>query len=766
MGEALRKEQGQWFSTDRPIERRADDRLGRRGFAEAIAAAIRGWRGRDSLVIALYGVWGTGKSSVKNMVIEALKERETEDVLVAQFNSWQFANREQLTAAFFDQIGIALGRGTVGSERDRTRLLRRWRGYAAYLQAGGGLVELVRKPVMWGAGLLAVFLFGAAVAQAWWLALLIGVAVAAFAGLLKYSSRVAEKVAALVEVGVEVGRRSLEEVKRDLAESLRGLEAPVLVVIDDVDRLTPAEMQELFQLVKANADFPNLVYLLLFERGTVEKSIQKVLEVDGREYLEKIVQAGFDLPLVGRSQVDRVLFAGLDEVLELNEQIGRHFDQRRWENLYLGGLQPYFETLRDVNRYVSTFAFNAALFQSEGAFEVNPVDLIGLEVLRVFEPEVYHALPQHKEFLTRQRDVGGGDQEARRRALMGMVENAPEERRERVKEIVKQLFPPAEWAFGGMGYGAGFGDQWLRELRVCSSEVFDRYFRLTVPEEDISQATIDRIIGLAGDRGGLRAEFKNLASQGLLGNAMERLEAYKETMPIVHAQSFVTAVFDVGEDLPEARPGFFPIEAAMHATRIVYWYLRQEPDMGRRANVLRNAIRETEGVSLPVRFVAIQEQTAKNDRDRFVTDEALEELRQLCVLKIRAAAESGRLATNREFLGILYRWKEWAREDEPRAFCQSFAATLEGAVRLVTGFLQRSTSHSMGDYIAREHRFIRLIDVETFVAWEVIEHSLEAVAIDSLAPRERTAVEAFREAVERRRQGKPDLGDFGRREED
>ena len=98
MGEALSKKQGQWFSTDRPIERRADDRLGRRGFAEAIASAVRGWRGRDSLVIALYGVWGTGKSSVKNMVIEALKERKTEDVLVAQFNSWQFANREQLTA--------------------------------------------------------------------------------------------------------------------------------------------------------------------------------------------------------------------------------------------------------------------------------------------------------------------------------------------------------------------------------------------------------------------------------------------------------------------------------------------------------------------------------------------------------------------------------------------------------------------------------------------------------------------------------------------
>ena len=73
------------------------------------------------------------------------------------------------------------------------------------------------------------------------------------------------------------------------------------MVIDDVDRLTPQEIQELFQLIKANADFPNVVYLVLFERTTVENSVEKVLEVDGREYLEKIVQVGFDLPRASSS---------------------------------------------------------------------------------------------------------------------------------------------------------------------------------------------------------------------------------------------------------------------------------------------------------------------------------------------------------------------------------------------------------------------------------------------------------------------------------
>ncbi len=65
------------------------------------------------------------------------------------------------------------------------------------------------------------------------------------------------------------------------------------MVIDDIDRLIPSEVQELFQLIKVNADFPNVVYLVLFDRSVVEKNIEKVVAVSGRDYLEKIVQVGF-----------------------------------------------------------------------------------------------------------------------------------------------------------------------------------------------------------------------------------------------------------------------------------------------------------------------------------------------------------------------------------------------------------------------------------------------------------------------------------------
>jgi hypothetical protein len=47
------------FSADRPITSRDQDQLYRRTFAEELARAVRGWRGNESLVIALYGPWGS-----------------------------------------------------------------------------------------------------------------------------------------------------------------------------------------------------------------------------------------------------------------------------------------------------------------------------------------------------------------------------------------------------------------------------------------------------------------------------------------------------------------------------------------------------------------------------------------------------------------------------------------------------------------------------------------------------------------------------------
>ena len=64
------------LSADRPISSFSEDLLDRKPFADALANAFIQWHGEDSLVAALYGPWGSGKSSVKNMILEMIRRHK------------------------------------------------------------------------------------------------------------------------------------------------------------------------------------------------------------------------------------------------------------------------------------------------------------------------------------------------------------------------------------------------------------------------------------------------------------------------------------------------------------------------------------------------------------------------------------------------------------------------------------------------------------------------------------------------------------------
>src|SRR5260370_28290383 len=136
-----------------------------------------------------------------------------------------------------------------------------------------------------------------------------------FAAFVTWSSDFAEKAATAFSSLQRIKEKNLQERKAEVADLLRQLKSPILVVIDDLDRFTADAVQLVFQLIKANADFPNLVYLTLFQRDIVEKGLEIVTSASGKDFLEKIVQVGFDVPQVEQSKLRNVLFAKLDEAL-------------------------------------------------------------------------------------------------------------------------------------------------------------------------------------------------------------------------------------------------------------------------------------------------------------------------------------------------------------------------------------------------------------------------------------------------------------------
>ena len=95
------------FSADRPINSMSEDLLGREGFAKSLAKAIHNWKGNDSLVMALYGEWGSGKTSIKNMVVDDLQNYGEIIPEIVEFNPWQWASQQGLLEAFFREGSIS-----------------------------------------------------------------------------------------------------------------------------------------------------------------------------------------------------------------------------------------------------------------------------------------------------------------------------------------------------------------------------------------------------------------------------------------------------------------------------------------------------------------------------------------------------------------------------------------------------------------------------------------------------------------------------------
>jgi predicted KAP-like P-loop ATPase len=744
------------FSADRPISRRTEDRLGRAALAGSIASAIRSWTGRESIVLGIYGSWGVGKTSLKNLVLEELASTDPRpDVL--EFNPWQYDDFEALRRAFFDQLGRTVGR--KDSSQIAQKLAKRLSAYGTAIAVGEtvarGLPAAIPALILL-LGAIGLGSTGLAAALSLPVVAVVSAALIVVGGLLGSLHKLSDWLANAAAKWATTRQKTAPELKKEIAELLRARGRSVLVVMDDVDRLEVSEIRRLIQLVKVNADFPNVVYLLLFQRDVVERALGMDEAQPGRRFLEKIVQFPFDVPGPSPEEVHQVLFEGLDRILAPHLK-GRRLDRTRWANIFVPGLSGYFDSLRSVHRFVSTVEFHFGLLSKTGTLEVDPVDLIAIEVLRLFEPEVHIALRGAKQLFTGDDPFGTGDSEPRKQAVIQIVNLAEENHRTKVREILRELFPPIDSVFGGTNYRGTVPEKWERDLRVCTVEFFDRYFRLDVRAQDLSQADLLPLLSATASRDELSSLLRELERRGLLPLALSRLEPHKQTRDHTNAAAFVTAIFDVGDLLPESTPGF-TISPLMNAARVVRWFLMSDTGSSLRRTVLEQATIETTGLILPIQQVSLEEpEDERQDRSEgILREEDLPHFRDLCREKIEEAVREDKLLKNPHLLYILFRWKNWGGQEAARLWVGATIADPGKTIQLLQRFVQVASSRGLEDYTLRTHSFIDLRVIEEFVEIEVVKRAVEAVDIATLSEVGVRAVRCFSRAIHRRAEGKSD----------
>jgi type II secretory pathway predicted ATPase ExeA len=483
-------------SGDGPVVDPADDVLGRYEFASALADDVRLAPAESGFVIGLNGPWGSGKTSVLRLTGYAVRDEVS---AVVSFNPWLFSGTEQLVSHFFAELSGQLERSSG-----------RARSVAKAISSYGRVISPLRYMPYVGE-----------------------------------FARIGADVAQALGSATQAEAQSAEVQAEKLKEKLAELEKPILVLVDDLDRLRPEEIVDVVRLVRLVGDFPNLVYVVAFDQEVVEEALSQN-GGDGRAYLEKIIHISHALPPIRHEDLTSVLQIALSEAIP--EPRSLRFDEQRFASLFWSDVRPLFSTIRDVRRFINVLRTTLNLL----AEEVDLADIFALEALRLFEPTAFERILANRYLLTGTRDPFGDSYAY----LMGKGEHADDKEKveaisatsrqpSHVERIVKQLFPHAERHLGGPAYHGSISSEWKAACRVADGEVFDVYLHRRLAPGALPARDVERILGLFGDEEGLRREL-GLLEGDQLTRLYTRLADYRGALSFEEVRIALTVVMDIG----------------------------------------------------------------------------------------------------------------------------------------------------------------------------------------------------------------------------
>lgn len=734
------------IGAEAPIRKVSEDRLRRADFADRIASVLSELSLREGRVFAIRGGWGFGKSSLKNLITERIDARKGADWL--DFNPWQWGDAEAITRALFSQMAARLGTEHSPAALARAKALGR---YGAVLTGSGtSIKEYAGKTSVLSTVLTNTSLIAIATAIGFELpplgklaALLLGVAV-----VMPILGRL------LSFFAPDRTKDSLDKIRDSLQKHLRELDRPLVVFVDDIDRLEPDQIRMLLRQVKANANLPNIVFVLLFQPSIVERALDCVADGDGRAFLEKIVQANFDLPAVPASLVHQLFAAELDELVGAYATTSNGFSQKRWGNAYIGCVQPMLRNLRDARRLISSIAVHLPLHVAGDVFEVNIVDFLLLETLRVFEPDVHQALFQERPLLLqRGRFRGGKWREAEQAAAEQLLSLVKAERRDTARETLKDLFPPLEWAYDGMEYAEDFYLIWIGEKRVCTTRYFPRYFELQTAVGDISESDFVAFIESAATRDGLSAMIDEVDASGLLPALVTRLDESVERLPVEHAAVLLHGMFTVARKLASVED-INPFSSSwISAWRSINRYLKRV-NPGERGALVLDALRQTEALSVAASIIHLSDPTARDHESGRALDPALDAAtveamkgEWLRIMRNRAL-DTDALLAQPDLVTQLYRWRDYAGTfDEPCAWVAVVTSNDAGFTSLVMRLMKTITSYTSGDHVSVSQNTFDRDTIDDFIGLNVARRRCEAIGPVEL-PEQEVAMQALRSAFE------------------
>lgn len=343
------------YHNDKPIKGDdiSPDLLNRNRFAENLAEVLTLKSTDECLTVSLEGVWGYGKTSTINLVKNHLQRNSLAQQVVFEYNPWLIGDADLLVQDFLRQLASSLH---IHFSTDKgLEVANELLTYSNLF----GVIKLIPGAEPWAS------LVETVVSK-------VGTAT--------------EKISKLKELNV-LGK------KQKISDLLAKLNVSIVVIIDDIDRLTPKEAFEVLRLVKAVADFKGTAFVLAFDPKYLHSVLQSHAISNAEEYLDKIVQLRVPLPLIAETDLQKITQGELARLSE--DDLTKAFDdQGQLLNIYHLYYRSLINSPRDVKRFFNHLRFVERQVRGQVAFS----NLFGLSLLAMKAPNIYELLKERPDY--------------------------------------------------------------------------------------------------------------------------------------------------------------------------------------------------------------------------------------------------------------------------------------------------------------------------------------------------------------------------------
>ena len=615
---------------DNPIRRPEDDTLGRAAVAESFARQVLALDTTEGVVVGVLGAWGSGKTSFVNL---ARKEFVQADVHILDFNPWMFSGTQQLVERFFDEL-------------------------TAQLKIRPGFVE-------------------------------IGKALDDYSDVFTGVTRVAAKGFGKFLQGKKTG---IGQSRVRVEKILANLDKPIVVVLDDIDRLLVSEIRDVFRLVRLTANFPNIIYIVAFDRNRVEEALTEQ-GMPGRHYLEKILQVAIDLPVIPNRVLHQQIFSAIDEALVGIENIGP-FDEQIWPDIFMEIIQPLIRNMRDVRRYAAAIHGTVTALQGKIAL----ADVLALEAVRVFLPDVFTSLHGTLNSLTGTSELAYGSREVaaeQHKHQINQLIAVSGSHEQVIRAMVNRIFPSAAQYIGNTHYGSTWRNKWLKERRVAHEDILTFYLERTVDDSLLAFLDAERAWTRMADRNSLDSYLRSL-DVTRLQDVISSLEVYEDQFGPEHVVPGTVVLLNLLPDLPERQREMFELGARMTVTRVIYRLLRSLKDPVAIETAVRKILPELKSLSakmIVIYTIGYREKTGH----KLVSEEAATEFERMWRNEVRSISTDD-LAKENLILPILLEIK---RSEESSEDSLHIGASPKLTLALLQVAQSEAVSQSMGSRAIR-----------------------------------------------------------------